>query len=64
MYVFTIDDKHPSFKNEEQEQEVMISAWINLKAEHHVERYLQTIAKLSDELLDFIISNNKSRDNL
>jgi hypothetical protein len=40
MYVFTIDDKHPSFKNEEEEQEVMISAWINLKAEHHVERYL------------------------
>jgi hypothetical protein len=42
----------------------MISAWINKKAEHHVERYLHTIAKLSDELLDFIISNNKSRDNL
>ena len=41
----------------------MISAYIIKMAEHHVNRYLHTVCKLKDEIIDFIITNNKSRDN-
>ena len=59
-----INDDHPSFGTEEEKSKrTMISAYTNKKFDHHHERYLHTICKLRYDIVSYIITQNKSRDN-